>query len=129
MQLGVVFLLPVLSLLLPKCTSAVYPPLLSMQCPGELVNWRGIFGKSADTANVEAEGRDGYKKKCSYDVFHIFSLLTFLTSIFVTVITITNNNNLNNNNNNNNNNVNMGTGRFMNSKPMSDDELEELIFD
>ena len=33
-----------------------------------------IFGKSADTANVEVEGRDGYKKKCSYDVFHIFRL-------------------------------------------------------
>ena len=29
-----------------------------------------IFGKSADTAFEE--GRDGYKKKCSYDVFHIF---------------------------------------------------------
>jgi len=74
MQLGVVLLLPVFWLLLPKCTSAVCPPLLSMQCPGELVNWRGIFGKSADTANVEVEGRDGYKKKCSYDVFHIFRL-------------------------------------------------------
>ena len=29
-----------------------------------------IFGDSADTAGVE--GRDGYKQKCHYDVFHIF---------------------------------------------------------
>jgi hypothetical protein len=64
-----------------------------------------------------------------------FSLLTFLTSIFVSVITITNNNNLNNNNNNknhnkndnnnNNNNVNMGTGRVLEEFLRSD--VEELI--
>ena len=42
MHFGVVLLTTVLCLfaVLPKCTHAVCPPLLSTQCPGEIVNWR-----------------------------------------------------------------------------------------
>ena len=40
MQLGFVLAVTVLWLF-PKCTNAVCPPLLSSQCPGEIVNWRG----------------------------------------------------------------------------------------
>merc|ERR1719195_2306541 len=60
------------------------------------------FTQTRSFTETGAEARD--KKYCKKDPYHVFSLLTFLTSLVVVVITIVVNNNLNNNNNNNNNN-------------------------
>jgi len=66
------------------------------------------------------QGRDSYKKEpCSYDTFHIFTLFSFITAIFITVITVTTNVNLYNYNNNNN----MNTRRSFRDNL----ELDELV--
>jgi len=65
-------------------------------CPREgFLDWK---------ISSESELQARSKSYCKKDPYHVFSLLTFLTSLVVLVVTIVINNNLNNNNNNNNNN-------------------------
>ena len=60
-----------------------------------------------------------------------FSLFSFMTSLFITIVTINVNVNLNNNNNNNNDNNNNGNNNNMNmnmnGRSFNDDTVEDLI--
>ena len=60
-----------------------------------------------------------------------FSLFSFMTSLFITIVTINVNVNLNNNNNNNNDNNNNGNNNNMNmnmnGRSFNEDSVEHLI--
>ena len=79
-----------------------------------------VFERQCPIPFKDKQGEKNRRKRsdCSSDGYHIFSLLSFLTASFSTIVNIVNNSNVNNNNNNNNNNDNNNNNNNVNVNMM-----------